>query len=68
MHREIHFIKSIHCIPNYITDAFYSFAFHKNNVVVQLVEALHYKPKGCGFDSPLGSLGYCIDLILPATL
>jgi len=33
-----------------------------------LVERLHYKPKGRGFDSPMGSLEFLFDLILPAAL
>jgi hypothetical protein len=34
----------------------------------QLVEALPYKPEGRRFDSPWESLGFFIDLILPAAL
>jgi len=36
--------------------------------VVQLVEALHYKLEGRGFDSQLVSLEFVIDIILPAAL
>jgi len=32
--------------------------------VVQLVEALRYKPEGCGFDYRWGEWNYFIDLIL----
>ena len=38
------------------------------HVVAQLVEALRYKPQGCGFDSPMMSLEFFIDIILPAAL
>jgi hypothetical protein len=34
--------------------------------VAQLVEALCYKSKGCGFDSSMESLEFFIDYILPA--
>jgi len=34
----------------------------------QLVEALHYKPEGRGFDSSMVSLEFFIDIILPAAL
>jgi hypothetical protein len=37
-------------------------------VVAQLVEALHYKPEGRGFDSQWGIWNFFIDLILPAAL
>jgi hypothetical protein len=36
--------------------------------VVQLVEALRYKLKGHRFDSPMVSLEFFIDIILPAAL
>jgi len=36
--------------------------------VAQLVEALCYKPEGRGFDFPLVSLEFFIDIILPAAL
>ena len=36
--------------------------------VAQLVEAVRYKPEGRGFDSPLVSLEFFIDVILPAAL
>jgi len=36
--------------------------------VAQLVEALHYKSEGRGFDSPIVSLEFFIDIILPAAL
>jgi hypothetical protein len=36
--------------------------------VAQLVETLRYKPEGRGFDSPMASLGFFIDIILPAAL
>jgi len=38
------------------------------HVVAQLVEALRYKPQGCGFDSPMMSLEFFIDVILLAAL
>jgi hypothetical protein len=34
--------------------------------VAQSVEALRYKLEGCGFDSPMVSLEFFIDIILPA--
>jgi hypothetical protein len=37
-------------------------------VVAQLVEALRYKSEGRGFDSPMVSLEFFIDIILPAAL
>jgi hypothetical protein len=37
-------------------------------LVAQLVEALCYKPEGRGFDSPMMSLKFFTDIILPATL
>jgi len=36
--------------------------------MTQLVEALRYKSEGRGFDSPLVSLEYFIDMIFLATL
>jgi len=36
--------------------------------VAQLAEALRYKPEGRGFDSPMMSLEFFIDAILPAAL
>ena len=36
--------------------------------VAQLVEALRYKPEGRRFDSPMVSLEFFIDIILPAAL
>ena len=36
--------------------------------VVQLVEALRFKPEGRGFDSRKVSLEFFIDIILPAAL
>ena len=36
--------------------------------IVQLVEALRYKPEGRGFDSLWGSLVFFTDLILPTAL
>jgi len=33
--------------------------------VAQLVEALRYNPEGRGFDSPMVSLEFFIDIILP---
>jgi len=36
--------------------------------VAQLVEALCCKPEGRGFDSPMVSLEFFIDIILPAAL
>ena len=36
--------------------------------VVHLFEALRYKPKGRGFDSPWVSMEFFIDMILPAAL
>ena len=40
----------------------------KCHAVAQLVEALHYKPEGCGFDFRWGSLEFFIDFILLASL
>jgi len=37
-------------------------------LVAQLVEALHYKPEGRGFDSPMVSLQFLTDIIFPAAL
>ena len=37
-------------------------------LVVQLVEALRYKPEGRGSDSPISSLEFFTDIILPAAL
>ena len=37
-------------------------------LVTQLVEALRYKPEGRGFDSPIVSLEFLIEVILPAAL
>jgi hypothetical protein len=36
--------------------------------VAQFVEALRYKPEGCGFDSRWFSLEFFIGIILPAAL
>ena len=36
--------------------------------MAQFVEALHYKPEGRGFDSPMVSLEFFIYIILPAAL
>jgi hypothetical protein len=36
--------------------------------MVQLVEAMHYKPEACRFDLPAGSLIFFIVLVLPAAL
>jgi hypothetical protein len=36
--------------------------------VVQLVEALRYKPEGCGFDSQMVSLEFLIDIMLSTAL
>jgi len=38
------------------------------HAVAQLVEALRYKSEDRGFDSPLVSLEFFIDIILPAAL
>jgi hypothetical protein len=38
------------------------------HAVVQLVQALLYKPEGCGFDSQWASLEFYIDIILLAAL
>ena len=38
------------------------------HVVAQLVEALRYKPEGCGFDSRWCHSKFFIDIILPAAL
>ena len=38
------------------------------HAMAQLVEALRYKPKGRGFDSPMMSLEFFIDIILPVAL
>jgi len=37
-------------------------------MVVHLVEALRCKLEGCGFDSPMGLLGFFIELILVTAL
>ena len=37
-------------------------------MVTQSVEALRYRSEGCGFDSPMVSLEFFIDIILPAAL
>jgi len=42
--------------------------FDKRYAVAQSVEALRYKPEGRGFDSPMVSLEFFIDVILPAAL
>jgi len=36
--------------------------------VAQLVEALRYKPEGRGFDFPIVSLEFFIDIIFPVAL
>jgi len=41
---------------------------YQGYAVVQLVEALCYKPESCMVNSQLGSLGLFIYLILPAAL
>jgi len=41
---------------------------HYSHAVAQLVEALRYKPEDCGFDSPMVSVEFFIDIILPAAL
>ena len=38
------------------------------HTVTQLVEALRYKLEGRGFDSPMESLEFFIDLLIPARL
>ena len=38
------------------------------HAVAQSVEALRYKPEGRGFDSPMVSLEFFFDIILPAAL
>ena len=47
-----------------------AFIFYTNvsHAVTQLVEALRYKPEGRGFDSPMVSLEFFIDIILLAAL
>ena len=40
----------------------------QGTAVAQLVEALRYKSEGRGFDSPMVSLEFFIDIILPAAL
>jgi hypothetical protein len=40
----------------------------RGHAVAQLDEALRYKPEGRGFDSPMVSLEFFIDIILPAAL
>jgi hypothetical protein len=37
-------------------------------LVAQLIEALSYKPEGCGFDSRWCHLTFSIDIIHPAAL
>jgi hypothetical protein len=41
---------------------------HFVHAVAQLVEALRHKPENHGFDSPMESLEFIIDLIIPAAL
>jgi hypothetical protein len=41
---------------------------YPGHAVVQLVEALHYKPEGRGVRFPMVSLEFFIDIILPAAL
>jgi ABC-type dipeptide/oligopeptide/nickel transport system ATPase component len=43
---------------------------NERHAIPQLVEALSYKPEGCGFDArcPIVSLEFFIDTILPAAL
>ena len=40
----------------------------RGHAVAQLVEALRYKSEVRGFDSPMASLEFFIDIILPAAL
>ena len=42
------------------------YLFYTGHTVAQLVEALRYKPEGCGF--PMVSLEFFIDIILPVAL
>ena len=49
-------------------DFFFLMKFLLGHAVAQLVEALRYKPEGSGFDSPMVSLEFFIDIILPAAL
>jgi hypothetical protein len=37
-------------------------------LMAQFIEALRYKPEGCGFDSRMVSLEFFIDIILPVAL
>jgi len=41
---------------------------HGGTTVAQSVETLRYNPEGRGFDSPMVSLKFFIDIILPAAL
>ena len=52
-------------LPVHLRPAFVAVGGH---AVAQLVEALRCKPEGRGFDSPIGSLEFFIDIILPAAL
>jgi hypothetical protein len=40
----------------------------KGHAVAQLVESLRYKPEGRGFDSPMLSLDFFLDIILSVAL
>jgi hypothetical protein len=56
------------CFDNNVTslsEYLLSFLVARDGAVV---EALRYKPEGRGIDSPIVSLGFFINIILPATL
>jgi hypothetical protein len=46
----------------------FSFTEYVGYAVEQLVEALRYKPEGCGFDSRRCHFQFFNDIILPAAL
>ena len=46
----------------------YIYIYIWGHAVVQLVEALRYKSEGRGFDFPMVSLEFFINIILPAAL
>jgi hypothetical protein len=66
---SVEFPRACECIiiwdssPN---NSFYTYC--KGHAVTQSVEALRYKSEGRGFDSPMMSLEFFIDIILPAAL
>ena len=51
-----------------LTSIYRQYDFLEGHAVAQLVEALLYKPEDRGFGSPIVSLDFFIDIILPAAL